>query len=71
MSERIAKAKEVAGWATGDREVEAKGRVEQEVADPERPESDVTEEEVGREQRQVRREHDEYDGDTGAAGRIR
>jgi hypothetical protein len=71
MSERIAKAKEVAGWATGDREVEAKGRVEQEVADPERPESDVTEEEVSREQRQVRREHDEYDGDTGVAGRIR
>ena len=60
MSEKIGKVKEVVGWATGDREVEAKGRVEQEVADPGRPEAEVTEEAVAGEKAEVRQEHDEY-----------
>ena len=63
MSKRIGKAKEVVGWATGDREVEAKGRVEQEVADPDRLEVAVDEETLAGEQEEVRREYGEHDPD--------
>jgi hypothetical protein len=37
MGEQTGKITEVVGRVTGDREVEAKGRVEQEVADPAEP----------------------------------
>lgn len=63
MGERLAKAKEVLGYATGDREVEAKGRVEEHVADPGDPTADETEAEVSDEQLAVRREHGEYRSD--------
>ena len=51
MGKRAAKAKEVVGYATGDREVEAKGRVDERA----RPESEVAEEEL-----EVRKEHGEF-----------
>jgi uncharacterized protein YjbJ (UPF0337 family) len=63
MSERSGKAKEVVGWVTGDREVEAQGRVEQEVADPDEAGDDVTSEAVADKTLEVRREHGEYDSD--------
>ncbi|HEV2758943.1 MAG TPA: hypothetical protein VGV86_05175 [Acidimicrobiales bacterium] len=37
MGEKIGKITEAAGRVTGDREVEAKGRVEQDASDPARP----------------------------------
>ena len=54
------KAKEVVGWATGDRRVEAEGRVEQKVADSP---ADVTEKAVDEETDAVREEHGEFDPD--------
>jgi uncharacterized protein YjbJ (UPF0337 family) len=49
--------KEVLGAVTGDRQVEAKGRVEKRVADPAAPEDHETGEEVGRQVDEVRRTH--------------
>jgi uncharacterized protein YjbJ (UPF0337 family) len=60
MGKHTGKAKEVVGWATGDREVEAKGRVEQHVADPEDDAEGVTPAAVADETLDVRREHGEY-----------
>jgi uncharacterized protein YjbJ (UPF0337 family) len=58
--------KEALGAATGDRHVEAKGRVEQKIADPQAPERDESDETVGEEERAVRAAHKEIptgDGD--------
>lgn len=60
MNEKMGRAKEVVGWATGDREVEAKGRVEQDVADPATDAVEVTDEAVADEQLVVREEHSEH-----------
>jgi uncharacterized protein YjbJ (UPF0337 family) len=57
MGETTGKITEVVGRVTGDREVEAKGRVEQEAADPSEPVSDVTEGEVEAEKEEVRQDH--------------
>jgi uncharacterized protein YjbJ (UPF0337 family) len=54
MGEKTGKAKEVAGWVTGDRQVEAEGRVEQGDQEP-------SEEATERETKRVRDEHGEYD----------
>lgn len=56
------KAKEKLGWAAGDREVEAKGRVEQEEAAAEdgRMDGDAVESVEGAEQ-EVRRSNEEID----------
>jgi uncharacterized protein YjbJ (UPF0337 family) len=63
VSEHTGKVKEVVGWATGDREVEAEGRVEQEVADPDEAPDEVTDESVADKTFEVRREHGEYQPD--------
>jgi uncharacterized protein YjbJ (UPF0337 family) len=57
MGEQTGKITEVVGRVTGDREVEAKGRVEQEAADPAASRDDVTEIAVDEETEEVRREH--------------
>lgn len=57
MGERIARAKEVVGWATGDREVEAAGRVEKQADDP----GQITDDAVREETKAVRADHDEID----------
>jgi uncharacterized protein YjbJ (UPF0337 family) len=57
MGETTGKITEVVGRVTGDREVEAKGRVEQEAADPAQPVEDVTEGTVEEEKEEIRREH--------------
>src|SRR5439155_16480253 len=61
QGKQTGKITEVVGRVTGDREVEAKGRVEQEAADPAEPEEDVTEAAVEEEKEQVRREHRDID----------
>jgi drug/metabolite transporter (DMT)-like permease/uncharacterized protein YjbJ (UPF0337 family) len=62
---RTGKAKEVVGWMTGDRGVEAEGRTAQKAADPGRPEGEVTDESVDVAKREVRQEHNELDPETG------
>jgi len=57
MGDTIGKITEVAGRVTGDREVEAKGRVEQDVSDPDA----VTEDAVEDETQDVRRDHHDID----------
>jgi uncharacterized protein YjbJ (UPF0337 family) len=49
--------KEVLGAVTGDRRVEAEGRVEQKVADPGTPAETVTDDKVAREERDVKKDH--------------
>jgi uncharacterized protein YjbJ (UPF0337 family) len=61
MGDTIGKITEVAGRVTGDREVEAKGRVEQEASDPTEPVDDVSEDTVDDETEAVRREHHDID----------
>ena len=61
MGDKIGKITEVAGRLTGDREVEAKGRVEQDVADPDEPDADVSEEAIESEKQVVRGEHRDID----------
>lgn len=51
MGERSGRTKEVLGWATGDREVEAEGRVEED------PAATVTDEAVDDEEKDVRRDY--------------
>jgi uncharacterized protein YjbJ (UPF0337 family) len=63
LGKRTGKAKEVVGWATGDREVEATGRVEQQVADPDDDAEEVTPAAVADETLDVRREHGEYESE--------
>lgn len=61
MGDIPGKIKEVLGWLTGDRRVEAKGRVEQKAADPGAKVEDVSEEAVDEEQQDVRVEHGDID----------
>ena len=61
MGDTIGKITEVAGRVTGDREVEAKGRVEQDAADPAEGVDDVTEGAVEDETEDVRRAHHDID----------
>lgn len=61
MGEKMAKAKEAVGWATGDREEEAEGRAEAVAADPAEPVDDVTEEAVADEEDTIREERGELD----------
>ena len=61
MGDTIGKITEVAGRVTGDREVEAKGRVEQEASDSAMPADEVTEDAVEDETKDVRREHHDID----------
>ena len=53
MGEKLGRAKEVVGWATGDREVEAEGRVEQ------RSDDEISDEDVKQTEREVRADHQE------------
>ncbi|MDQ6728529.1 MAG: hypothetical protein M3066_20560 [Actinomycetota bacterium] len=57
MGEKIGKITETVGQWTNDREVEAKGRVEQEAADPDSAVADVSDEAVEDEKEIVRSEH--------------
>lgn len=54
MDDKAAKAKEIVGYATGDRRVEAEGRLQEEKS------QQVTEDEVADEQLEVRQDHGEY-----------
>lgn len=63
MGERAAKAKEVIGWATGDREVEAEARVEAAAAKSPGADAEVTEEDVQAELLTVREERGEFKPD--------
>lgn len=57
MGDKIGKIAETVGKVTGDREVEAKGRVEQDSAE-------VTDEAIENEKQVVRQEHHDIDPDT-------
>jgi uncharacterized protein YjbJ (UPF0337 family) len=57
VGEAKAKVKEAVGWATGDRKVEAEGRVEQHAADTTDPTTEPTDEAVEEEREEVREEH--------------
>jgi len=61
MGDKIGKITETVGRVTGDREVEAKGRVEQDAGDPDEPVEEVTDEAVEAERRTVRSEHSDID----------
>ena len=61
MGDKIGKITEVAGRVTGDREVEAKDRVEQDAADPRELADNVSEAAVDDETEAVRREHNDID----------
>jgi uncharacterized protein YjbJ (UPF0337 family) len=63
VGEKTGKIKEEVGWATGDREVEAKGRVEQKSDDPSEPVDDVTEDTMEDERQAVRKDHHVEDPD--------
>ncbi|MDQ1392697.1 MAG: hypothetical protein QOF30_1674 [Acidimicrobiaceae bacterium] len=54
--------KEVLGAVTGDRRVEAEGRVEQQVADPDAPQSNESDAAVGHAERDVREDHHDVPG---------
>ncbi len=61
MGDKIGKVTEAVGRVTGDREVEAKGRVEQDALDPDESVEEVTEETVETEKQTVRSEHSDID----------
>jgi uncharacterized protein YjbJ (UPF0337 family) len=61
MGDARGKITEVAGRVTGDREVEAKGRVEQDASDPAEPVADVSDDAVEDATEAVRREHHDID----------
>ena len=61
MGDKIGKITEVAGRVTGDREVEAKGKVEQEAPEPGDGADEVTGAAVDEETEAVRREHPDID----------
>ncbi len=63
MGDKIGKITETVGRVTGDREVEAKGRVEQDALDPDESVEEVTEETVETEKQIVRGEHFDIDPD--------
>jgi len=62
MGEKLGRAKEVVGWATGDREVEAEGRVQQRVAD----DQEISGEDVKRTEHEVRADHHEVERESQA-----
>lgn len=64
MADKLGKITEVVGRVTGDREVEARGRVEQDATNPDAVIDDVTEEAVETEKQVVRREHRDIDPET-------
>jgi uncharacterized protein YjbJ (UPF0337 family) len=57
--------KEVVGALTGDRRVEAEGRVEQRAADADAP---VTDDTVDQEERHVKKDHHDVPGGAAAEG---
>ncbi len=61
MGDKIGKVTEVVGRVTDDREVEAKGRVEQDAADPAGPVEEVSEGEIETERQIVRGDHGDID----------
>ena len=61
MGENVGKITEALGRVTGDREVEAKGRVEQDAADPDADVDEVTEGTVSDETQVVRQEHSDIE----------
>lgn len=67
MGKRLGRVKEILGYATGDRDVEARGRVEQRVADPADPMREVNDRAIVREKYRVRSELDEVHSDAGQA----
>ena len=64
MGDKIGKITETVGRVTGDRETEAKGRVEQDASDPDESVEEVTEEAVDQERKVVRTEHSDIDPGT-------
>jgi len=66
MGDKIGKITETVGRVTEDREVEAKGRVEQDADDPTETVGDVTDEAVESEKQEVRAEHHDIDPSPGA-----
>lgn len=60
MGDKIGKVTEAVGRVTGDREVEAKGRVEQDSADPEGP-VEFSEGAIETERQIVRGDHGDID----------
>ncbi len=61
MGDKIGKITETVGRVTGDRKVEAKGRVEQDAQDPGESVEEVTAETVETEKQIVRGEHSDID----------
>ncbi len=61
MGDKIGKITEVAGRVTGDREVEAKGKVEQDASDAGEDELEVTDAAVEEKTATVRRQHHDID----------
>jgi len=66
MGDKIGKITETVGRVTGDRDVEAKGRVEQDADDPAEPAGEVTDQAVEAEKKEVRAEHHDIDPSPGA-----
>jgi len=62
MGDKIGKITETVGRVTGDRETEAKGRVEQDADDTGEPVEEVTDAAVEAERQTVRTEHHDIDG---------
>jgi uncharacterized protein YjbJ (UPF0337 family) len=67
-AEKKGELKEVLGAVTGDRRVEAEGRVEQKVADPGTPAETVTDDEVSSEERDVKKDHHDVAADGSREG---
>ncbi len=61
MGDKIGKITEVAGRVTGDREVEAKGKVEQNASDAGEAVVEVTDDAVEEKTETVRRQHHDID----------
>ncbi len=64
MGDKIGKITEVVGRVTGDRGVEAKGQVEQDVSDPAESAEEVGPAEIDKKKQAVRREHRDIDPGT-------
>jgi uncharacterized protein YjbJ (UPF0337 family) len=56
MGKTLGRVKELLGYATGDREVEARGRVEQRVGDPAAPLTEINDDLIADEKHHVRSE---------------
>ena len=59
MGKLLGRVKDILGYATGDRDVEARGRVEERVADPADPLTEVSDEEIAHEKARLRTELDQ------------